>query len=217
MNLLCSSTPATRVSVCGCLGAINKTKLAQANHSKSSENKHTKSKAAMQAGLCNGCKGTQSVHIAPREQSKMALRACWTSAGAQATRHTHRIKRKPEGAKTTGSGGDHGSRNGAPTNTKNQGDASTSADNEPLRAVSPPVPPTRDDRPTIRLLSLLLSLPRTTTSDHPRAIFPPVPQTRNDRPTMHAPSPLPFRLTRDDRVTIRSLSLLPPPKRDTLT
>ena len=173
----------------------------------------------MQVGWRNGCTGTQSAHSTARTIQNGTTHYARAGHPQVRKRHDIRIESRgsPRGRKQREVGGDHGSRKGAPTNTKNQGDASTSADNEPLRAVSPPVPPTRDDRPTIRLLSLLLSLPRTTTSDHPRAIFPPVPQTRNDRPTMHAPSPLSFRLTRDDRVTIRSLSLLLPPKRGTLT
>ena len=174
----------------------------------------------MQAGWRNGCTGTQSAHRTARTIRNGTTHYARAEHPQVRKRHDIRIESRgsPRGRKQREVGGDHGSRKGAPTNTKNQGDASTSADNEPLRADSPPVPPTRDDRPTIRLLSLLLSLPRTTTSDHPRAIFPPVPQTRQ-RPTDHARAislAIPPH-ARDYRVTIRSLSLLPPPKRGTLT
>ena len=106
------------------------------------------------------------MHIAPRAQSKMALRTTHVldiRRCASDTTYASNQEEARDGRKQREVEGHHGSRKGAPTNTKNQGDASTSADNKPLRAVSPPAPPTRDDRPTIRLLPLLLSLPRTTT------------------------------------------------------
>ena len=147
------------------------------------------------------------VHIAPRAQSKMALRACWTSAGAQATRHTHRIKRKPEGAKTTGSGGRSREQEGCtnkhkePRRRQHERRQRTAARRLPSRspharrptnhpfAVTPPVPTTHDDeRSSARHLP---SRPPNTQrpTDHARAISPAVP------PHARRPSDHPFAFT----------------------